>query len=190
MTESEILQKLDLGTAKSVLQNKPGSPLGSLLQDMIQDVIEQLQQAMKNRNINTSSASLSQSIAPTEVKFNGDSVEIGLTMEHYWKYVNYGVNGSEVSRNAPAWGSAPSAGKSFRDSIKEWIPKRGLSLPESFKSYDQFAFAIMTNIIKRGKEGRPFFEDVVNDNLIQVMREPIESIVGRSIEIAIVSPFK
>jgi len=190
MSEDEIINSLNLGTAVETLNNAPNSPLSQMLEALINDIITRLQQSLQDRNINTSTRNLSQSMKATAVELKGDVATIGLSMEFYWKFINFGVNGTEVSHGAPAYGSVPSSGKSFSESIREWIPARGLSLPPQFKNFDQFTFAIMTNIRKKGKEPRPFFEDVINAQTADVLRGPIERLVGRSITIAITSPWQ
>lgn len=189
-SEAEILNALNLGTSKDVLSNKGNSPLSRLLVSLVEDVVEQLKKALSDRGINTASRGLSQSIHASDIKFTGDSVSVGISADFYWKYVNYGVNGSEVNRGAPDWGPSPPGEMSFKDAILQWIPQRGVQLPPEFASYESFAYAIMTNKIKHGQEARPFFEDVVNERLVEVMRQPIEAVIGKAITIAIKSPFQ
>lgn len=188
--EADILSALNLGSSKAVLENKGNSPLSELLVSMSEDVIAQLKGALVARNINTSSQGLSQSLHVSEIKIAGSEVKVGISAEFYWKFVNYGVNGTEIHRGAPDWGSVPAGDKSFSQAIREWIPQRGLQLPPEFSSFESFTYAIMTNIRKKGKEARPFFEDVVNDKLVETLREPIEKVIGRSIEISIASPWQ
>lgn len=188
--EADILSALNLGSSKAVLENKGNSPLSELLVSMSEDVITQLKAALVARNINTSSQGLSQSLHVSEIKIAGSEVKVGISAEFYWKFVNYGVNGAEIHRGAPDWGSVPAGDKSFSQAIREWIPQRGLQLPPEFSSFESFTYAIMTNIRKKGKEARPFFEDVVNDKLVETLREPIEKVIGRSIEISIASPWQ
>lgn len=188
--EADILSALNLGSSKAVLENKGNSPLSELLVSMSEDVITQLKGALVARNINTSSQGLSQSLHVSEIKIAGSEVKIGISAEFYWKFVNYGVNGTEIHRGAPDWGSVPAGDKSFSQAIREWIPQRGLQLPPEFSSFESFTYAIMTNIRKKGKEARPFFEDVVNDKLVETLREPIVKVIGRSIEISIASPWQ
>jgi hypothetical protein len=188
--EAEILRALNAGSSKQVLENKGNSPLSRLLVSMSEDVVERLQQALVDRGINTSSQGLSQSLAVTEIKFEGESLTVGISGEFYWKYINYGVNGTEIHRGAPNWGPAPTGSQSFKQAIGEWIPQRGLQLPPSFSSFESFTYAIMTNIRKFGKEARPFFEDVVNERLVDELRGPVEAVLGRAIEISIVAPWQ
>lgn len=188
--EADILSALNLGSSKAVLENRGNSPLSQLLVSMSEDVITQLKGALVARNINTSSQGLSQSLHVSEIKIADSEVKIGISAEFYWKFVNYGVNGTEIHRGAPDWGSVPAGDKSFSQAIREWIPQRGLQLPPEFSSFESFTYAIMTNIRKKGKEARPFFEDVVNDKLVETLREPIEKVIGRSIEISIASPWQ
>ena len=190
MTEAEVIAMVkDLGTAKDILKGDPSSPLAQLLQDLMQDVTDQLVQSLSKYDV-VASGNLMQSIRPTEsATLDGDVLTVSITAPFYWKFVNYGVNGTEVSRGAPAWGSQPQD-KSFHTSIKDWVRNRGITLPENFSNYDSFAWAIMKNIEKKGIEKRPFFTDVVNEKLYDALSEPISTLIGRAITINIVEPWQ
>lgn len=175
----------DVGRARAVLHNDKGSPLDKMLVSIFEDITAQLKQSLVDHNVNTTSLGLSQSIKPTKVSVNGDVAQISIEMAHYWKYVNKGVNGTEVSRGAPRWGKAPRGTKSFHQAILEWIPQRGVSLPERFKTFESFAWAIMANIKKRGQAARPFYDDVVNEELIKEMSGKFSEIIGKSIKVQI-----
>lgn len=190
MDEGKILAALNVGTAKDAIENKSGSLLGQLLVGLTQEVVEELQIAMANRNINTASMGLSQSTKPTEVTLSGSEVSVGISMEFYWKFINFGVNGTEINRGAPQWGSQPNEGQSFKQAIGQWIPQRGIALPEQFQTYDQFQYAIMTNLRKHGIKPRPFFDDVINPGLVKILQTPIEKVLGRAIQLTIAAPFK
>lgn len=189
MTEADIISKLNLGTAKEIVQGQPNSPLGSLLLELAQDVTDQLTASLDKYGINAS-RNLRQSIRPLKVTNEGGTIAIPIEADFYWKFVNYGVNGYEVNHGAPAWGRQEPQDKSFHQSILEWIPTTGTTLPDGFQSYDSWAWAIQESIKKNGKEPRPFFTDVVNDKLTEYLREPIMKVLGRSIEITIVEPWQ
>lgn len=189
-SEADILNKLNLGASKAILNNEPQSALGQLLISISEDVIAQLQEKLREYNVNTSSGALSQSLHATEVQIQGDTVSVSISGEFYWKYINYGVNGTEVSHGAPDHGSAPPGEMSFSESIAQWIPKRGLQLPEQFSNFESFTYAIMTNIRKHGKQARPFFSDVVNKSLVAQIKDPITKVMGKAIKIKIVEPWQ
>jgi len=130
--EAAIINSLNLGTSREVLEAEPGSPMDQLLVTLMEDVIEQLQQKLVDYNINTSRLGLSQSLVPS-VTYKAGEVRVGLSAAFYWKFINSGVNGTEVSHGAPTWGPSP-ADQSFKQSILEWIPARGVQLPPSFKT--------------------------------------------------------
>jgi len=188
-SEDEIIRKLNLGSSRAIIENKPQSELGVLLINLTEEVISQLQKALVDRNINTTSQGLSQSLAPTKVEVSGDEISVGITAEFYWKFINFGVNGTEINRGAPNWGPSPLGEQSFSQAIREWIPQRGLQLPPEFNSFESFSFAIMTNIRKKGKAARPFFSDVINDTLVATLEEPITKVFGKALEIRIVEPW-
>lgn len=188
VNEADILNSLNVGNAKTVLDNSNNSPLGNLLVKLNQAIIDDLQQSIQARDINAS-RNLSQGITPSDVIINGNEVEVNISMDFYWKYINYGVNGTEVNHNAPTWGSAPSQTMSFHDSILAWKSDRGITLPEGFEDYDSFAWAIQNSIIRKGKKPRPFYDDVINEKLVKVLEEPIKKLLGESIKLTIVAPW-
>lgn len=190
MTEAEILSKLNAGSSKAILNNTPNNPLSLLLQELTQGVIDDLRKAIHTRGIDAS-RNLSQSIKPTKTQYNGKAVSVAIEMDFYWKFVNYGVNGTEVSHGSPSWGSvANDSGVSFHDSIKNWVAQKGIGLPEQFKTYDSFAWAVQKSVIKKGQKPKPFFEDVINEQLAKVLKAPIQRLLGKSIKLNIISPWQ
>lgn len=188
VNEADILNSLNVGNAKTSLDSSNNSPLGNLLVKLNQAIIDDLQQSIQARDINAS-RNLSQGITPSDVIINGNEVEVNISMDFYWKYINYGVNGTEVNHNAPTWGSAPSQTMSFHDSILAWKSDRGITLPEGFKDYDSFAWAIQNSIIRKGKKARPFYDDVINEKLVKVLEAPIKKLLGESIKLTIIAPW-
>jgi len=191
LTEAEIIAKVsNLGTAKDILEGDPSSPLATLLQDLIQDVTDQLVQSLADYDV-MASGNLMQSIKPTDAAYlEGDVLSVHITAPFYWKFVNEGVNGTEVNRGAPSWGQQAPQDRSFHVNIMDWVRNRGITLPEQFQTYDSFAWAIMKNIEKKGQQKRPFFTDVVNDKLFDALTAPISTLIGRAITIKIIEPYK
>ena len=187
--EADIVARINLGSSSSVLNNSPDSPLAMLLKDMVQGVVDELGRSHDKYNIRASN-NLKQNILPTPPKIEGNTVSVSISAPFYWKFVNYGVNGTEIQHGSPSWGKQPSQDLSFKDSIAGWIRNKGITLPDGFDTYDSFSFAIMTNVKKHGQKPRPFFTDVVNDKLIDVLKKPIEKLIGRSIVINIVEPWQ
>lgn len=180
----DAFKALNIGTSKEVLKNSASSPMNDLLQLLLQDVSDQLGKKIDQYGISASN-NLKQSINVSNVSINGSRMEVSITADFYWKYINYGVNGTEINRGAPNWGTAPKQDLTFKQAILNWIPNKGVQLPASFTSYDSFAYAIMTNKRKFGQEARPFVNDVITDKLIQDMKAPIQALIGRALEIQI-----
>ncbi len=189
VNEDSILRQLNLGSSKEVLRNSPASPLAQLMTALAQDVTDQLTTSLDKYEISASN-NLKQSITPQPVVIDKNGVTVAISADFYWKFVNYGVNGSEVNHGAPAWGTQPPQDKSFHQSILDWIPFRSIALPEQFSSFDDFAWAIMANKKKNGEAPRPFFTDVVNQKLISYLQEPIERVIGEAIKVRILEPWQ
>jgi len=178
----------NIGVANSVLNNDKGSPLEQLLINISQDICDQLKENLRKYDANTTSLGLSQSIQPNSITYENNLLSIGISAEYYWKFINYGVNGEVINRGAPNWGKQPSTGKSFHQSVLEWIPKRGVMAENG--DYDGLAWAIMRSIRLKGKQPKPFFTDVMNTNLAEIMRPQIEELLGKAIEIKITQPWQ
>lgn len=185
---NQIVNSLNIGKAKQVIESQTKSPLATLLQSLANEVVQMLASRLTEYDA-VASNNLVQSIQLDKLELKGSTLSLGIKSDFYWKFVNFGVNGIERSHGAPAWGSQPKQELSFHQSIKEWIRNKGIVAPEQFNNnYDSFAWAIVRNKIKYGQEARPFLTDVVNDNLVDYLREQIQTLLGRSIEILITEP--
>lgn len=188
-TEADILNALNLGTAKSVIEGKPNSPLGLLLTELSNDVVKQLQSSMDKYDI-SASHNLRQSIKPQSVETSGDMVSVSISADFYWKYVNYGVNGFEVNHGAPRHGKETQNTGSFHANIMEGMRARGIVAPSSFSSFESYAWAAIGKIRRDGIKKRPFFTDVVNKQLTEYLKEPISKLLKKSITVTIIEPWQ
>jgi hypothetical protein len=175
----------DVGTAKSVLNNDKGSPLEQLLISISQDICDQLKANLDKYDANTSTMSLSQSIQPNSITFEDNVLSVGINANYYWKFVNFGVNGWKTNRGAPEWGREAIA---TMPAIREWIKHRSIIAEDG--NYDRLAYNITRFVNREGREGRPFFTDVMNTNLEEIMRPQKESLLGQEIEIKITQPWQ
>lgn len=182
---SEILRKLNLGTSKQTLAGKKGSPLGDLLMGIHQEVIDRLNDKITSYDAIASNR-LKQSIISFDKSTPG-KITLEMSAEFYWKYVNYGVNGTAVNHGAPTWGSAPSSTGTFKDNILKWIQDRGIKANPG-QTYDQMAFLIMAKIKRDGIKPRPFFTEVVNKELETYLNKSVASVFKKALTIEIKTP--
>lgn len=171
-----------IGRAKDVLDNIPNNPLQLLLQDQFNDLVDKLRQSIDKHDISTY-GTLKNSIVPVTYKAQNGVLEIGIEAEFYWKFINYGVNGTKIHRGAPNWGKQPQGRQTFKQAIDSWIRGRGIRVRDSRMSYDSLNFLIRKSIVEKGKEPRPFVDDVINEQLLANMEAEITNFVGRAIEI-------
>jgi hypothetical protein len=190
VSTQEFMDMITVGNAKAILDGTVGTPLDELLRSLVQDVTNDLVESLDKYDISASS-NLRQSIVPeTNVTKDGSVVSIGIKADFYWKFVNHGVNGTEVNHGSPSWGKQQAGEKSFHASIMDWTRNRGIVMPEQFGTYEAFAFAIMGSIKRDGKAPRPFFTDVVNDTLILKLEKPISEFFKEAITVKIVEPWQ
>lgn len=190
ISEADILGGLTVGNAKSVVEGKKNSPLGNLLVELNQAIIDDLQQSIQARDINAS-RNLSSGITPSDVIINGNEIEVNISMDFYWKYINYGVNGTEVNRNAPSWGSAPSQSYTMGESLRHWETDRGILTQDGkYTNWISKSKVEGKSLIQRGQKARPFYDDVINDKLVAVLEAPIKKLLGESIKLTIVASWQ
>ena len=178
--ESDLVDSLDSGRAESILSNTSDNPLTELLLRLTNEIIEELREEL---NKSRASGNLQQSIIPTKV---GPEL-IDVTAPFYWKYINYGVNGTLINRGAPTHGSAPSTGVSFHDAIKKWIYDKGIAIPEGM-THNGLAYAIQGKLKTEGQKATHFFDKVVNKEKKDYMKESISNLIGQSIKLVIKKP--
>lgn len=189
--EAEAVSRLNLGTSTDILNNTSDSPLSKLLKDLMQGFIDELIKSMNKYDV-SASRRLQQSLKPTAPIIEGSSLSVGVSVgeqQYYWKFINKGVNGTEVNYGAPNWGSVQAPKNDYHSSMLTWIRDRGITSDSG--DYDSLAYAMINSIRKKGKAPRPFFDDVVNDpKLIELLRKPIEKLIGRAIVVKIVEPWQ
>ena len=87
-----------------------------------------------------------------QVVFNGVEYQVQLTLEKYWKYIEYGVSGAVKNTNRPfkhtTWGAYPSILEWVK--VKPVIPRPGKN--GKIPSPQTLAGAITASIIKNGIE--------------------------------------
>lgn len=182
---AEIIGRLNLGNAKATLAASIGSPMNTLILGVHQEIIDKLGVKLVEYKA-VASNRLKQSLVTVDESKTG-VVSVSLSAEFYWKYINYGVNGTVMNHGAPTWGPAPKSTLSFKDSILEWIKDTGMQAKPG-QTYDDMAFIIMRFIKMYGAEPRPFFTDVVNKKLSTTLSKTISAVMKRAITIEIKAP--
>lgn len=122
------------------------------IQQLLQQFIQAVRDDLKQQNINASSK-LSQSLKSV-VKQKGKWIEISISLEDYWKYIEYGTRPHFPPIQA----------------IRKWIDVKPI-LPRPMKgklpTRDQLAFLIARKISIVGTRPKPFLNKTISDfNLI------------------------
>jgi hypothetical protein len=182
INEGDIINNLDFGTADQILSNSPNSPLSQLLLEITNELIAEMRFNLKDSR---ATGNLEQSILPTNIQAN--SVEI--TAPHYWKYINYGVNGTVINRGAPTHGPGINTGLSFHDAIEKWIKDKGIPIPNEM-TIEGLAYAIQNSLVQKGQKATHFFDKVITPEKINEISKPISALLKQSIITLIKKPKK
>jgi hypothetical protein len=178
--EVDVVNNIDFGEAEAILSNKSDNSLAQLLFDLTNELINDLREEL---NKHRATGNLQQSIIPTQL----NPAQIEVTAPYYWKYLNYGVNGTEINRGAPTHGQAPKTGLSFHDAIKKWIYDKGIPIPQG-STHDGLAYAIQKRLVTNGIEATHFYDKVVTPQRVEEMSKPISALIKESIITIIKKP--
>jgi hypothetical protein len=176
-------------SSKDVLKANPKSPLAQLLDLQVKDIIKELRKSLVKYDANAS-RHLAQEIKPTKASVKGSEVSIQIEAPFYWKFINYGVNGTLVNRGAPNWGAQPKGQYTFSQSMKNWEKHRGVTYSNGQSNWISKSHVEGMGLKERGQIARPFYSDVVNDALIRELEEPISKLMKQAITIRIVEPWQ
>lgn len=143
----------------------------------IQNIVNQFVDAVKGtlqRNGSNASGDLAKSIKGN-VKVNGKWVEISVSMEDYWKYVEYG---RKPGKFPPI------------DAIKMWIDVKPI-LPRAINgklpTKPQLAFLIARKIAQKGIKPKPFLYNTMDkfklvENLYDVVAEELQKQIQNELD--------
>lgn len=139
------------------------------IQDLINQFVLTLKDTIANNGSNAS-GKLSQSIKG-KVKQNGKWLEVSISLEDYWKYIEYGTK--------PHFPPV--------DKIKEWIRVKPI-LPRPLSNgklptNDQLAFLIGRKISKVGTKPRPFLQKSITEfDLVSKMYKIVTDEIEKQLE--------
>lgn len=183
----DLVESMNIGVSRKAINADQGSPLHRLVLQLNQEVIDRLTKSIQDYGAIASNR-LKQSIITVDESKDG-TISIAIQADFYWKYVQYGVNGTERNNGAPTWGPAPSGTPTFKEAILGWIRDKGIKAKPG-QTYDQLAYALMTSIRKQGIQPRPFYTDVVNRELTQYLERSISAVMSRAITVQIRDPWQ
>lgn len=139
------------------------------IQDLINQFVLTLKDTIANNGSNAS-GKLSQSIKG-KVKQNGKWLEVSISLEDYWKYIEYGTRPHFPPINA----------------IKQWIKVKPI-LPRPLSNgklptTDQLAFLIGRKISKVGTKPRPFLQKSITEfDLVSKMYKIVTDEIEKQLE--------
>ena len=158
------------------------------LADWLQDKINKIEQRYKHYKPKASNSSfLRQFGAANEAPISGDdkTVIATLRMPSEWKYINYGVKGLRGGRSTNGYrfkhyGLSPEGRLRFRQWMRnnQIVPdiKKNEALFKAYpknkeKTLNRLAYVIARSVKNKGIEPQPFFTDVINDRVMQQLRQ-------------------
>jgi hypothetical protein len=179
-----------VGTVKDMFAPTSGSALMTYLYNWAQEVTEELREsAMAKANATGGLAQSMQAIPSQE----GEKVVVSISMDDYYDYVNKGVNGVAAAVGSPYSFKTPYANSNMVAAItggggQSWIGAKGITAQDG--DYNSLGWAIATSLKKKGIQPTRFFDDVINQELMDTFSEEMEKAFGKQIEIIIASKWQ
>jgi len=174
--ESNIKEQIASLGKKIDSFKKPSNPLEMLMITIGQQITSQLKQALSESGIELSS-NLSQSIAPNVVT-NGSNIELTITAEEYWEFVNSGVNGVFQNVGGAFSFKTDKPNKKMATSIQGWMSRKGIANAQTFKS---ISYAIATKVKQEGINPTHFVDKVMSVDFINSISESLSNEMEKQI---------
>lgn len=155
-------------------------------QEFIDDMTADLQATVRSK-----SNALAQSITPDYI-ITGDGVQMNLWLNDYYEFVDKGVSGllKPIAGSEGRFKHAKPSRKHVQ-AIFEWIPMASVIIPAGKGSQDQrrrsLAWAIATNIKKRGLKGNNFFSGNLTQERIDRLNTMLAEKIGQNITARLLS---
>lgn len=171
--------------------SNPIDGIGSAVQRISFAISEEVREYLEANNISATKA-LSQSVGvdPSRTKILRDGAEIVIQADDYFKFIDEGVDGVEHKHGSPySFKSIAPFNREGIQSIKQWIPARGLPL---FASIDSMAYAISVSIKKKGIKPKNITKDLFegSDNLTDKIANALELSLGTAVEVTLINTLR
>ena len=157
----------------------PKSPLEEYMVDLGMQIVSQLKQSL--REAGDQNSILSQSIV-SKVTSSSENVDLVITANDYWDFVNSGVNGVKKNVGGKYNFKTPYPSKKMTESIQVWQSNRGIGHAKNFKSV---SYAIATKVKRDGIEPNYFVDKVLSDEFIKNIENELAKEFKKSLTLTI-----
>lgn len=164
-----------------------GEGIQSVLIEWGNEVIGKLKTSLNASTSTGTSKALEQSLVVLPIELGDDRFTLKFQSEDYWKFINSGVRGvGGQKKDGGVWnqkgGSSP---YSFHDKKP---PKDALSLWAYVKGVN--VWAVQKSIFHRGIRPTHFWDNVINQQLVNDLVKRLEKAGAKEIEIVLSKDFK
>lgn len=174
VNEAEILKNLKLGKPRT-FQEAANNSINEVITAWLTASIEQSKEILESEGRNATGAT-GASLRPN-ITTSGRDMLVQVVADDNAKFLDQGVNGLQNNRGSIYSFRSARPSRNMAKAIQDWIPAKGYSLPQGFKSFEQFSYAIATNVKKRGIEATGFISDVFNDESIDELAKAINEVL-------------
>lgn len=176
------------------MDNEISLKIGEALQEWAQNRVDNATKLLNDQKIPYGSL-LSQSIQTTALKIDGSSVEIGLTANDYYMFIDQGVKGLSPKFNKRNSGlfkfKTPYPSRAMIQSLNDYIPRyrkvpkspkgKSVTIPKKEQLAVQMAFIIKQVGIKQ----KPFWTPTFNEAAYNDLAARIEAKLETQIELTL-----
>jgi hypothetical protein len=173
----------DIGKIKKSFKMTSNNPIEQLILDIANRIIKEMQEGLKMQG-----SSLSQSIKPLAVVQEGGKISINIEANHYWDFVNQGVNGFrrvngfQVAFGSPYYFKNLYPSRKMVESFEEGSTRKGVMDAYSDKKNTlSAAWGAAINTKKFGIKPTHFVDKVLSENFINEIAALISKETGKLI---------
>lgn len=178
INEAEILSTLNVGISKDPITDAVIIALSSVNESAIQKARDLIIERSKSKS-GTSASTLA--LLPISQNKNVYGFEI--VGDDILFLLDKGVSGTERKYDTPLYFKSSFPNEKMASAIRNWVPKTGFTLPQGFKSYDSWSYAIAAGVKKRGIEPKKFIDESFGSEFVELLKDALSFALGKAVEI-------
>lgn len=164
--------------------------VAEILVEWTQELIDDMRRDLESQTT-SKRRQLAQSIVP-KYFVNAAGTGVAVELMDYYDYVDKGVRGVQSGPSSPYSYKNIRPSKAHVDAIADWITQSAINFTGRGKGNWQqarqsMAYAIATNIKKRGLKAKPFFDSNITDARVNKLVTMIQEKLGLVIELQLLS---
>ena len=117
------------------------------------------------------------------ISVEGSAIDITISANSYWKFVDQGVNGLQRGRGSEFSFRTPFPNRKMAESLEQGASFKGISLPQGFKDFKSYSYAAAVKLKREGIEPNYFASSVITPEFIETIQKELSEQFGKIVSL-------